>query len=409
MDSCDYHTILARDIDDTPTYLATGTAGCMAANRLSYFFNLSGPSLACDTACSSTMAALHQATRTLQNGDASMAVVCGAKLVLSPDMFMPSSELGFLSPSGRCRSFDAAGDGYGRGEGALALLLKPLKQATLDNDPIRAVIKGTRLNQDGRTQGITLPSSTAQRDNMRALYAQLNLSPSSIQYVEAHGTGTAAGDPLEFDAFNSVYGTCERKHALVVGSIKSNIGHLESAAGLASIVKTVLCLEHGEVPAQMHFVNPNPKIDFGKVQIPVETTAWPESASQTRRAAVNTFGAGGTNGHAVLESYTGPRRKPHTIGARLLFKVSAADESALERQAIKYADYMQNAADVNIHDLAYTLLDRHSTLQKSWFFTAKSRAEILQQLTSSSHKILSKSSGLSDRVLFLFTGQGAQW
>ena len=186
IDSCDYHSVLSRDIDDTPKYLATGTATCMAANRVSYFFDLSGPSLAVDTACSSTMAALHQAVGTLQNNDSAMSLVCGAKLILTPDMFMPSSELGFLSPSGRCRSFDAAGDGYGRGEGVLALLLKPLKKALEDRDPIRAVIKGTRLNQDGRTQGITLPSSKAQKHNMESLYTELGLSPNDIQYVEAH-------------------------------------------------------------------------------------------------------------------------------------------------------------------------------------------------------------------------------
>lgn len=186
MEGCDYHSVLARDIDATPRYLATGTANCMAANRLSYFFDLSGPSLSVDSACSSTMAALHQAVRSLQTDEASMALVCGAKLIFTPDMFMPSSELGFLSPSGRCRSFDAAGDGYGRGEGVLALLLKPLKEALADNDPIRAVIKGTRLNQDGRTQGITLPSADAQRNNMETLYSKLKLSPNDIQYVEAH-------------------------------------------------------------------------------------------------------------------------------------------------------------------------------------------------------------------------------
>ena len=186
MEGCDYHTILARDIDTIPRYLATGTPTCMAANRLSYFFNLSGPSLAVDTACSSSMAALHQAVRTLQHGDTGMALVCSAKLVLNPDMFMPSSELGFLSPSGKCQSFDAAADGYGKGEGVLALLLKPLKQAMEDRDPIRAVINGTRLNQDGRTQGITLPSADAQRNNMKALYEELGISPGDIQYLEAH-------------------------------------------------------------------------------------------------------------------------------------------------------------------------------------------------------------------------------
>jgi len=186
MEGCDYHTVLARDIDATPRYLATGTPTCMAANRLSYFYNLSGPSLAVDTACSSTMAALHQAVRTLQHGDAGMALVCGAKLVLNPDMFIPSSELGFLSPHGKCQTFDAAADGYGRGEGVLALLLKPLSKAVADGDAIRAVIRGTRLNQDGRTQGITLPSAEAQGRNMEALYAELDILPEAIQYLEAH-------------------------------------------------------------------------------------------------------------------------------------------------------------------------------------------------------------------------------
>jgi len=186
MESCDYHTVLSRDVDSTPRYLATGTAPCLAANRISYFFNLSGASMVVDTACSSSMAALHQAVRTLQRGDSSMAIVCSAKLILTPDMFMPSSELGFLSPSGRCRSFDADADGYGRSEGVLALLLKPLNAAIKDNDPIRAVIRGVRLNQDGRTQGITLPSATAQQENMRRLYEQINVDPVDIQYLEAH-------------------------------------------------------------------------------------------------------------------------------------------------------------------------------------------------------------------------------
>ena len=158
----------------------------MAANRLSYFFDLSGPSMSIDTACSSTMAAFHQAVRTLQHGDSKMALVCSAKLILNPDMFMSSSELGFLSPSGRCQSFDAAGDGYGRGEGVLAILLKPLREAIADGDPIRSVIKGTRLNQDGRTQSITLPSATAQKNNMERLYQELGINPSDIQFLEAH-------------------------------------------------------------------------------------------------------------------------------------------------------------------------------------------------------------------------------
>lgn len=188
IEGSDYHTVLARDPDVTPKYIVTGTAGCMAANRLSYFYDLSGPSVSVDTACSSSMAALHQAVRTLQHypHDSYMALVCGTNLLFNPESFLAMTELGFLSASGRCRSFDAAGDGYGRGEGIAALLLKPLKLAILCNDPIQAVIKGTRLNQDGRTQGITMPSAKAQEDNMHTLYRELGIDHSSIQYLEAH-------------------------------------------------------------------------------------------------------------------------------------------------------------------------------------------------------------------------------
>lgn len=186
MEGSEYNSVLARDIDATPAYSVTGTSTSMAANRISYAFNLSGPSLVVDTACSSAMVALHQAVRSLRGNEAGMALVCGAKLILSPDMFVPSSEMGFLSSSGRCRSFDAAGDGYGRGEGVLALLLKPLEAALADRDPIRAVVKGSRLNQDGRTKGITLPSADAQQRNMQSLYERLRICPDDIQYLEAH-------------------------------------------------------------------------------------------------------------------------------------------------------------------------------------------------------------------------------
>ena len=186
VEGSDYHTVMARDIDVTPKYLATGTPTCMTANRISYFFNLSGASFTVDSACSSSMTALHQAVSSLQRGESKMAMICGAKLILNPDMFMPATEMGFLSPSGRCRTFDAAADGYGRGEGFVAFLLRPLEAALENNDPVRGIIKGTRLNHDGRTQGITLPSSTAQVDNMLSLYSTIGVTPNQIQYFEAH-------------------------------------------------------------------------------------------------------------------------------------------------------------------------------------------------------------------------------
>ncbi|MCJ1246139.1 hypothetical protein MMC30_003344 [Trapelia coarctata] len=408
IEGTDYHTVLARDIDATPRYLATGTATCMAANRISYFYNLSGPSMAIDTACSSAMVALHQAVRTLQNNEASMAMVCGAKLIINPDMFMPSSELGFLSPSGRCRSFDAAGDGYGRGEGVMALLLKPLETAIADNDPIRAVIRGTRLNQDGRTQGITLPSAHAQQRNMDSLYRQLNIHPNDIQYVEAHGTGTAAGDPLEFSAINAVFDPSTRDHPLVVGSIKSNIGHLEACAALASIIKAIGCLERGTITPQMHFVNPNPNISFVGVKIPVKMMEWPNLADGTRRAAINTFGAGGTNGHCVLEAFQQVASAKRAAERRLLLKVSAEDDSALGKLASKYADYIETQSP-DLYDLAYTLLSRRSTLRKSCIFTATNYEEAIENLRAKAPEIYTKASFSVSNVVFLFVGQGAQF
>ncbi|RDW69731.1 hypothetical protein BP6252_08751 [Coleophoma cylindrospora] len=409
MDSCDYHNIMTRDIEATPRYLATGTATCMAANRISYFFNLSGASMAVDTACSSTMTAVHQAVRALQQGDSSMAIVCGAKLILTPDMYIPSSELGFLSPRGRCHSFDASGDGYGRAEGVLSLLLKPLADAIRDNDPVRAIVKGVALNQDGRTQGITLPSSEAQKNNMNKLYGNLSLDPASIQYLEAHGTGTAAGDPLEFSAINEVFSRTDRPENLIVGSVKSNIGHLEACAALAGIIKTVGCLERRRIPSQMHLTMPNPRIDFTKVRIPMATLEWPRTEGP-RRAGVNTFGAGGTNGHAVLEGYDRDLESPSSVAKsrRFLYRLSAADEDSLLRLCGLYAEFIGKKKP-NIHDLAHTLLSRRSLLRYSASFSAKTADEIIQKLSSKSFEVQMRGQRSITNVVFVFTGQGAQW
>ncbi|KAF3910565.1 hypothetical protein ABW21_db0202227 [Orbilia brochopaga] len=406
----DYHTSLLRDIDATPKYQATGTANSIAANRISYTFNLTGHSVSLDTACSSTIVALHMAVKTIQNGEAPMAIVCGANLILNPDMFVHMSELGFLSPRGRCHSFDASGDGYVRGEGCLALLLKPLKQAIQDNDPIRAVIKGTRLNQDGRTQGITLPSSVAQRANMAALYKDYDINPADIQYVEAHGTGTAAGDPLEMSALDSIFGPSHIENPLVVGSVKSNIGHLESCAALAGIVKTVEALERGQIPPQMHFKTPNPKIDFSRMRIPTTVLDWPAVSGNTRKAAINSFGFGGTNGHAVLESYTREDLSHMEHDRPFLFMISAESETSLNHLCATYANYVE-ANQPSLHDLSYTLAARRSIHRKSRLFVADSCSNLVEKLRQdhSKSKPLTKNPEKFGKLAFIFTGQGAQW
>ncbi|KAK6541942.1 hypothetical protein TWF694_007715 [Orbilia ellipsospora] len=406
----DYHTSLLRDIDATPKYQATGTANSIAANRISYTFNLTGHSVSLDTACSSTIVALHMAVKAMQSGEAPMAIVCGANLILNPDMFVHMSELGFLSPRGRCHSFDASGDGYVRGEGCLALLLKPLKQAILDNDPIRAVIKGTRLNQDGRTQGITLPSSAAQRANMAALYNDYNIDPAGIQYVEAHGTGTAAGDPIEMSALDAIFGASHVEQPLVVGSVKSNIGHLESCAALAGIIKTVEALQRGKIPPQMHFKTPNPKIDFTRMHIPTTVEDWPHTASGVRRAAINSFGFGGTNGHAVLEYHPQEYSTDRGLKRPFLFLISAENEASLDQLCRSYADYVEREQP-SLVDLAYTLTARRTIFRKSRVFIADSCSQLAAKLREdhSSSKPLTKNPEKFEKLAYVFTGQGAQW
>lgn len=383
----------------------------MAANRISYFFDLHGPSLTIDTACSSTMVALNQAVRGLQAHESSMAIVCGSHLILNPEMFIHMSELGFLSPGGRCRSFDANGDGYVRGEGCLALLLKPLEQAVQDNDPIRAVIKGTRLNQDGKTQGITLPSSKAQTENLTALYRSCGIAPGTVQYVEAHGTGTAAGDPIECSALCEVFGPSHLEQKLVIGSIKSNIGHLESCAALAGIIKAVGSLERGLIPGQMHYDTPNPKIPLDTLTIPTSVIKWPPSPDGVRRAGVNSFGFGGTNGHIILEQYIASPRCPVPYQRPYLFKVSATNLTSLQKLAAEYARYVDDHSP-NLGDMSYTLLTRRSTFSKTLYFTASSSEELSTKLTRfavGEGQPLSGGRLSSPKVLFIFTGQGAQW
>ncbi|KAL9949385.1 hypothetical protein ACHAP6_005204 [Verticillium nonalfalfae] len=414
----DYAISLFRDVDATPKYMSTGACSAIAANRVSYFFDLHGPSLVLDTACSSTMYALHHAVAALHAGEAEMAVVNGSNLILNPDIFVAMSEMDFLSPTGRCRTFDAAGDGYVRAEGVLALLLKPLDKALQDGDPIRAVVRGTRVNQDGRTQGLTLPSSEAQRANMQGLYAESRLDPADVQYFEAHGTGTAAGDPLEVSAIDEVYGRpassdeSQRPQKLVVGSVKSNVGHLEAAAALAGLVKTVEALERGFIPPQMHFTTPNPKIDFTRLEVPTSLMPWPKTRDGVRRAAINSFGFGGSNGHAVLEHYDHRDGAAKAVSSpsydrSFLFKISANNDASLTEASKRLIDYIARHDPTPI-DLAHTLLARRSTHKRSIMLTASSTCELAQKLADNDVNPQEKSTGKPKRVAFIFTGQGAQ-
>src|ERR1700731_4834094 len=280
----------------------TGCAHSIAANRISYCFNLRGPSVAMDTACSSALTAGHAACEHIRAGRGDAALAGGVTVIITPGGFIGFSQASMLSPEGRCKAFDASADGFVRGEGAGMLLLKRLSKALADGDPIHGVIIGTALNQDGHTNGISLPSAEAQARLMRDACTDAGVSPSQIGFVEAHGTGTAVGDPIEAHALsNALCQDRSQEAPLLIGSVKTNLGHLETAAGVAGLLKALLVLKHGCIPASLHFETPNPNIDFVALKLRVPTSLEPfPKTSGPRMVGVNSFGFGGANAHVLL-------------------------------------------------------------------------------------------------------------
>ncbi|NES13758.1 MULTISPECIES: type I polyketide synthase [Micromonospora] len=309
----DYGQLTLADLDRVDAYTGTGNAFSIAANRLSYLFDLRGPSIAVDTACSASLVAVHQAVASLARGDCTLAVAGGVNVVLSPALAINFSKAGAMAADGRCKAFDARADGYVRAEGAGVVVLKPLSAAVADADPIYAVILGGAVNQDGRTNGLMAPNPHAQQEVLRRAYERAGVPPAQVGYVEAHGTGTLLGDPIEARALAAV--ACagrDPRRPLLIGSVKSNLGHLESAAGIAGLIKTALILRHREIPPSLHYRQPNPHIPFGQLGLRVVDTRQPWPTGETPAVAgVSSFGFGGTNAHLVLgEAPRDTRRDP---------------------------------------------------------------------------------------------------
>ncbi|KAK2740853.1 hybrid nrps pks [Colletotrichum kahawae] len=445
--STDWQDLQLRDIDGAPRYLVTGGARSIASNRLSYFFNWHGPSETIDTACSSSLVALHHAVHALRSGEASMAVAAGTNLLLAPDMYVMTSNLNMLSPTGKCQMWSSAADGYSRGEGVACVILKTVPQALLDGDRIYAVVRETGVNQDGRTTGITMPSSAAQTELIRETYAKAGLdlrkAEDRCQFFEAHGTGTPAGDPIEAQAIWDAFFTFSKNQSappeqLYVGSVKTVVGHLEGCAGLAGVIKACLGLHQGFIPSNLHLGTPNPKIapmlGPGKLLVPTEHLPWPEPVNSTdpaiqipRRASVNSFGFGGTNAHAILESFDPIATKgtfhqvPDTSKqAPVNIVLSAAKEPSLASLVSRYADYLEAHPDVDLDNLAWTIQKRRTRLEFGISFTGSSRSILVKQMRTSvkayhdgSHIGVSSARWNSGpegpEILGVFTGQGAQW
>ncbi|MEV0764772.1 SDR family NAD(P)-dependent oxidoreductase [Nocardia sp. NPDC050435] len=334
-------------VENAHALTPTGNALSLAANRVSYLFDLRGPSVAVDTACSSSIVALHLAVRALRTGECETAVVAGVNLVLEQDISMALARAGMLAPDGRCRSFDAEAKGYVRAEGCLSVVLKPLAAAEAAGDRIYAVVKGTAVNQDGRSNGLTAPNPAAQQAVLAAAYADSGVTPSEVHYVECHGTGTLLGDPIETRSLGSVVGV-GRERPCLIGSVKSNIGHLEAAAGLAGLVKVALALRHGYIPATLHYQKVNPHIDLRKLGLQVAAAGlkWPDGGF-TRLAGVSSFGFGGTNAHVVLAGAPATDQEIRATTGPVLVPVSARDPQALMDAASALSDRLARAADLS--------------------------------------------------------------
>ncbi|QGA19838.1 hypothetical protein EYB26_007533 [Talaromyces marneffei] len=428
----DWKDTMYRDADAAPQYSATGPLASSFANRISWLWNLRGPSFCVDTACSSSLVALHLACQSLHTRESDIAIVGGSNLLINPDMFLFLSGQNFLSPDGKCKPFDASANGYGRGDGFAAIILKRAGDAIAASDPVRAMIRGTGVNQDGHTKALFLPSADAQAELISEVYRSAGLDFRETMYAEAHGTGTQAGDAEEALALSrTLSAPGVRNQKLLLGSVKGNIGHTEAAAGIASVIKGVLMLEHGIIPPTINHINPNPKIDFDTYQLRVQTKLTPWPTDGVRRLSINACGYGGTNAHAVLEDayhYLQSRGKitPHFTKEGLvhrlksssynerakptprLIPISAQDRDGLKRVKSSLANYVRLKTP-NLDDLAYTISSKRSRLQWKTFVTADSLEELASSLEVEDSGTVEYLSSRKPRIGFIFTGQGAQW
>jgi acyl transferase domain-containing protein/acyl carrier protein len=407
----DYQTmLLARGEGAIDGYLASGTAPSIAAGRVSYTFGLQGPSISIDTACSASLVAIHLACQSLRTQECSMALAGGVNAILSPATTIALSKAHMLSSDGRCKTFDARADGFVRGEGCGMVVLKRLSDAESDGDHVWGVIRGTAVNQDGRSSGMTAPSGKAQEAVIRAALAQAGVSGEEIGYVEAHGTGTALGDPIEAHALAAVLGVGRgAENPLVVGSVKTNVGHLEAAAGIAGLIKAVLSLEHERIPAHLHFEQMNPHIDWGgvPVEIPVSGRAWPRG-ERRRLAGVSSFGFSGTNAHVIVEEAPQPPARAEGCERPLhVLALSARSETALGELGGRYAAVLEQSSGP-VGDVCFTANAGRAHFEHRLAVTGSSSAELRSALLKAlPGGRVQEREGI--RPVFLFPGQGAQY
>ncbi len=406
-------------VEDLDGYAATGNMGSTAAGRISFVFGLQGPCMTIDTACSSSLVATHLACQSLRNGETDLVVAGGANAILAPIGSYLMACLQALSADGRCKTFDARANGYVRGEGCGIVILKRLSDAERDNDRILAIIRGAAVNQDGRSTGLTTPNVLAQEMVIRQALAKARLPPQDIGYVETHGTGTPLGDPIEVDALRSVFGPPRADGSTcVLGAVKTNVGHLEAAAGIAGLIKVVQAMQHDLIPGNLHFQTQNPRIDISDACLSFATsnTRWPRG-SKPRYAGLSSFGISGTNAHVILEE--APKRTttaPTKESSAYLLPLSAKSPAALNALIRSYAEWFAGTEHIALPDVAYTAATRRSHHDHRVALVGRNQsdfAKLLADLTggeSSARSLAGRTSRYAaSGITYVFSGQGSQW
>lgn len=411
----EYQNASAGNLDTIDAYSATGNAHSVTVGRVAYLLGLKGPAVAVDTACSSSLVSIHLACQSLRMRESDLALAGGVSLSLRPETQLALAKWGMLSPHGRCYSFDSRANGFVRGEGAGIVVLKRLTDAVRDGDRVLGVVRGSAVNQDGRSNGLTAPNAPSQRDVMTRALRSADVAAGTVSFVETHGTGTSLGDPIEFDALAAVYGKGEAPCAL--GAVKSNMGHAEAAAGVAGFIKTVLTLQHGTIAPNLHFEKWNPTIDASSTRlfVPTKATPWPAS-EHPRRAAVSSFGMGGTNAHIVLEQGpdpVAPVTAPPTVTTLVL---SGKSQHRLAASAAALADWLEgDGANVPLTDVSHTVNHHRSRYSTIATVSARSNGEAVTALRAlAGGQPAPGLTGAHDAkvgsgTVFLYSGQGAQW
>ena len=412
----DYGHAFFTDPSIADAHFAPGTALAILANRISYIYGLHGPSITVDTACSSSLVAVHQAMEALRSGRIDTAIVAGSNLIASPASFIAFSQANMLSTKGLCQAFSAEADGFVRAEGAVVFILRNAAHAQSQQNPIRGLVLASDVNSDGRTNGITLPSIDAQEALLRRVYARNGINPDRLAFVEAHGTGTPVGDPVEATAIGRSIGQ-KRAHRLPIGSIKTNIGHLEPASGIAGVLKAVLALNHGLLPPSLHFDEPNPNIDFAGLNLNVSTQPLLLPNSSEQYAGVNSFGFGGTNAHVVV---AGGRKAAAPAADQAknghdVFALSANSNGSLIQLAREYAERISHMSDQDTATVASAIMHRRERQSNRVVISSTRNQEVARALNAfisgANDPKLMAGTAIGDEmpVAFVYSGNGGQW